>query len=50
MKLTRKEITQACARYARKHGYHVGTVRTVTVLWTKAVQEWRAKQCAANGG
>lgn len=36
-KLTRKELTQAVARYARRHGYYARTVRAVTVLFNAAI-------------
>ncbi len=40
MKLTRKELTKAIARYARKHGYYARTVRGMTVLRIAAVAEY----------
>ena len=43
MKLTRKELTQAVQRYARKHGFYARTVRGMTVLRLAAIAEWRTK-------
>lgn len=40
-KLTRSELTQAVARYARRHGYSASTVRTITSLLLAAIQEYR---------
>ena len=37
--LTRKQLTKAIQRYARKHGYYARTVRTVTVLRLAAIRE-----------
>jgi len=42
-KLTKKEITKAIARYARRHGYYARTVREVDSLWKAAIAEYRAK-------
>lgn len=39
-KLTRKEVTAAVKRYARKHGFYHRTVRTVTSLRRSAIAEW----------
>jgi hypothetical protein len=41
MKLSRKDLTKAVARYARKHGYYVSTVRNMTRLRYDAIKEWR---------
>lgn len=41
MRLTRKQLTAAVARYARKHGYYARTVRTMTVLLRAAIDEYR---------
>ena len=41
MKLTKKQLTQAVNRYARKHGYYARTVRTVSSLRYAAIQEYR---------
>lgn len=38
--LTRAEVTLAVARYARKHTYYARTVRTVTVLFRAAMNEY----------
>lgn len=43
MKLTRKELTKAVAKSARKYGYSASTVRAVTVLRQRAIAEWIAK-------
>ncbi len=43
MKLTRRELTRAIARYARRHGYYARTVRACTALLLAAIAEWRAK-------
>lgn len=40
--LTKKELTAACQRYARRHGYYTRTVRGMTVLLLAAIAEWRA--------
>ncbi len=40
MKLTRKELTAAIARYARKHGYFSRTVRAVSALRYAACREY----------
>jgi hypothetical protein len=42
-KLTKTELTKAIDRYARKHGYYAGTVRTCTSLLLAAIAEWRSK-------
>lgn len=39
-KLTRKELTTAVKRYARKHGFYHRTVRNVTSLRRSAIAEW----------
>lgn len=39
--LTRKELTAAIARFARKHNHYASTVRTVTVLRLAAIKEYR---------
>lgn len=39
-KLTRKEITAAVKRYARKHGFYHRTVRSITSLRRSAIAEW----------
>ena len=44
MKLTRKELTQAIARYARRHNHYASTVRAMTVLRLAAIKEWRDGQ------
>ena len=41
MKLTKKQMTQACQRYARKYGYYVRTVRDVTALKIAAITEYK---------
>ncbi len=43
MKLTRKELTLACQRYARRHGYYTRTVRTMTRLFLAAIAEWKSR-------
>ena len=41
-KLTSKEITQAIAAYARKHGMYASTVRTVSVHFYAAIAAYMA--------
>ncbi len=43
MKLTGKERTAAFARYARRHGFSVSTVRVCTSVRYAAIAEWLAK-------
>lgn len=40
MKLSRKQVTQAVNRYARRHGFYARTVRAVTSLRFAAVREY----------
>lgn len=40
MKLSKKQLTQAVTRYARRHGHYVRTVRTMTSLRLAAIEEW----------
>lgn len=51
-RLRKKEATQAYARFARRHGFYVSTVRHNTQLQHLAIVEWRIrpliqKQCPA---
>ena len=39
-RLTKKKITKAVARSARKHGYSRDTVRTNTFLFIRALDEY----------
>lgn len=41
-KLTKKEITRAIQRYARRHDFYARTVREVSSLFYAALAEWRA--------
>lgn len=43
-RMTRKEITKAVRRYARKYGFTASTVRVCTSLRTEALQEYREVQ------
>jgi hypothetical protein len=38
--LTKSEMAVAVRRYARRHGYYAGTVRSMTVLRLAAVREF----------
>lgn len=40
--LTKKELTQAVNRYARKHNHYVSTVRTTTVFLLAAIKEYQS--------
>jgi len=40
MKLTKKQLTEAVAKYARKHGFSASTVRVCTSLRLAAIQEY----------
>ncbi len=44
MKLTSKQLTEACQLYARRHGYYTRTVRTMTSLMLAAIKEWRERE------
>ncbi len=37
--MTRKEMTKAIQKYARKHGYYARTVRAVSILRYAAIRE-----------
>jgi hypothetical protein len=39
--MTRKQLTKAIQKYARKHGYYARTVRAVTALRIAAIREAR---------
>ena len=41
MKLTKKQVTQAVNRYARKHGFDASYVRRDDELRQKAVKEYK---------
>lgn len=43
-RLGKKELTQAIARYARRHGYYARTVRAVSALHLAARLEWLERQ------
>jgi hypothetical protein len=43
-RLGKKELTQAIARYARRHGYYARTVRAVSELHLAARREWLEKE------
>ena len=43
-KLTKKQLSQAVQKYARKHGWYARTVRTVTALRYAAIAEYQGKQ------
>lgn len=38
--LSKSQVTAAVRRYARKNGYYARTVRTITVLFRNAVNEY----------
>lgn len=46
-KLTRSELTAAVTAYARKHGYYVRTVRSMTSLKREAVAVYKEKHSNA---
>lgn len=40
-KLTKKQISQAVQKFARKHGWYARTVRTVSSLFYAAIREYQ---------
>jgi hypothetical protein len=43
-KMSKAERTKAYTRFARKYGYFVRTVRTMTCLRYEAIKEWKEKK------
>lgn len=43
MKLTKKQLTVAVNKYARRHNHYVSTVRAVTSLRLAAIREYVAE-------
>jgi len=39
--MTKAQVTAAVTSFARRHGYYVRTVRTMTALKMAAIQEYR---------
>lgn len=44
MKLTKKQLTQAIAKYARKHGFYARTVRAVSALRYAAIAAFKLER------
>lgn len=43
-RLRKRELTQAIARYARRHGFFARTVRAVSSIKFEAIREWQERQ------
>jgi hypothetical protein len=46
---SKRRLSEACQRYARRHGYFTATVRTVSALRVAALAEWDAYEAQRKG-